>query len=368
VDISDITTFVERKRNDCEKLILEAAKNQSLTLESAAGLIKMNDRLARNLAQSFLKGESLVKLHAIKDLTELLTLFDKPTTEAEVFSKMRALIEEDELGAKNPEVRKTAKDIAQHVSELRGITVPIPPVNELYRTRSDIQARDIQLLAAIAEHSAICAEAVYDFVYSKLDYVGEGGENFQRALHTLLVGGGDCDDFAILTASLLRAIGYSIFLQFLPGHVFTGVVLARINPLANRKSDSSDKVIEYVLVPLDRHPFHLMNETFDVFDILFGRVEQILRKGITRLRETRTAKEAQADLQEFLDTELTEVSTEVAEMSQSSRRMFLTDSPIITEHMNGAEEIIEAFADQIKRALALEGVSFRVREARSQPL
>lgn len=60
-------------------------------------------------------------------------------------------------------------------------------------------------LAPARDHRAQ-ARAIQAWVQSNIPWVAEPGDQFHHPLRTLLSGGGDCDDHATLTASLLEAI------------------------------------------------------------------------------------------------------------------------------------------------------------------
>jgi hypothetical protein len=373
MSVAEIVAFIESKRVEVNKLLTRASNEMPFKMDAATVLPLLNDRLTRNLSLSFIKGDALVKLHALDDPTDSLVLSDRPMTDEEAFGRMRYLIEEDELGSKNPEIRKVAKDQVEAISRSLQISLPVPPVNELYRRRLSADPEAAEQTVMLARHCAVAAETLYDFVRTRIHYTGEGGENLQRALHTLMVGGGDCDDLAILMGSLIRSLGYSVYLKFLPGHVFAGVVLGRVRgPIAVEtlpreiRQDipgPSEKIYptEYVMLPLDPGSFRLMDCTFDVFDIFNGEFERIASEAVAKTRSALSGQKepVQTALQQFTDTELDKVAKQVSELSGESKRFLITDVRIQSDRLTHVKEISELFAQQTSAALRQEGISFR---------
>ncbi|MBW2984710.1 transglutaminase-like domain-containing protein [Candidatus Woesearchaeota archaeon] len=71
------------------------------------------------------------------------------------------------------------------------------------------------------------AKAIYYFVRDNFNYVSDPTkfEYVKTAKESLSVQGGDCDDSAVLLATLLEAIGVKTRLVFIPGHVFVQAYL-----------------------------------------------------------------------------------------------------------------------------------------------
>jgi hypothetical protein len=323
-----------------------------------------NDRLAQELSLSFIKGDALTKLHALESPWQPLEIFARSATEQEAYAIMRSLIEEDALGSKNPEVQKVAKDRVEAISKSLQISVPVPPANELYssRRRLMVQPRLAEETAMLAKHCAVGAEAIYDFVRATIHYTGEGGDNFKRALHTLMVGGGDCDCVAILLGALLRSLGYAVYLKLLPGHVFAGVVLGKVRgpiPVKDLPAEIREQVprqteglfvTDYVMVPLELSWFRLANEafdvTFDAFDIFNGEFERILTNTIREILTT-ADRDAQVGLQE-LSKELVNVTKHMSGLSGGSGRYVISDERIAGDKLVRFREIFELFDEQAK--------------------
>jgi len=71
--------------------------------------------------------------------------------------------------------------------------------------------------------SKICqAKALYYFVKDNMKYVSDpyAKEYVASPVETLKVGGGDCDDGALLLASLIKSIGIETKIIIIPGHAF----------------------------------------------------------------------------------------------------------------------------------------------------
>jgi transglutaminase-like putative cysteine protease len=79
------------------------------------------------------------------------------------------------------------------------------------------------------------ARAVHSFVQSNILYVNEPGDIWYDPLRVLWMGGGDCDDHAIVTAALLEALAFKTKITVLRRngrgfHVYCLVGLPRRNP------------------------------------------------------------------------------------------------------------------------------------------
>jgi len=368
MSVAEIVEEIEKKRDEVNRLVIRAIAEGLLPDEDEPVLRTLNEQLARRLSLSFIGGEALMKLNTLDDPTEALVLHERAMSDEQAFVKMRFLIEEDHLGSKFPDIRRTAIEL---VNSVRGsIAMPLAG-HELYRPLlSEDCPEDSEELGegrlALAKLYELGAQAIYDFVRTRIDYVSEGDEYFQRAQHTLMVKGGDCDDVAILTACLLRSIGCSVYLKFLPGHVLAGVVLLRLRhpvavktlpPEIRRKiprkfADGSIFPREYVYVPLDTGTFLLTatGPRFDVFDIFTGRFEGMFRETIT---------ESQKTMQEVMDKKgvFNRSVERITSFSDPHLRFPIPDPPFIPDPLTIVTETSQLLAIQANAVLSRESVS-----------
>jgi hypothetical protein len=106
------------------------------------------------------------------------------------------------------------------------------------------------------------ARRLYEYVREEINYVCDplGIEEVQSPETTLKLGGGDCDDKAVLLASLLKSIGFETCFFIAdtdndgyPDHVFTGVYLPDApeiyKPLQKKKLDDGKDLHDWI--PLD---------------------------------------------------------------------------------------------------------------------
>lgn len=368
MSVAEIVEEIEKKRDEVNRLVIRAVAEGLLSNEDEPILLTLNEQLARRLSVSFIGGEALVKLNTLDDPTEGLVLHERTMSDEQAFAKMRFLIEEDRLGSKFPDIKRTALDL---VNSVRGsIAMPLAGY-ELYRPLfSEDGPGDCEELGdgrlALAKLYELGAQAIYDFVRTRIDYVSEGDEYFQRAQHTLMVKGGDCDDVAILTACLLRSIGCSVYLKFLPGHVLAGVVLLRLRPpvavktlpseirrkIPRKFADGFIFPREYVYVPLDTGTF-LLTETgprFDVFDIFTGRFESMFQETIT---------ESQKTMREVMDKKgvFNRSVERITSFCDPCLRFPIPDPPFTADPLTLVSEISQLLAIQTNAVLSSQRIS-----------
>lgn len=78
------------------------------------------------------------------------------------------------------------------------------------------------------EGNRVCyAKAIFFFVRDNFEYVSDPYkyEYVKTAEESLVTGGGDCDDAAVLLANLMQAIGIETRFVFIPGHVYLQIKL-----------------------------------------------------------------------------------------------------------------------------------------------
>ena len=98
-----------------------------------------------------------------------------------------------------------------------------------------------RIAAESCPESNVChAKALYYFVRDNIDYVSDpvAKEYIASPIETIKVGGGDCDDGAVLLVGLLESVGIISEVVVIPNHA---LVRARI-PEASRKQKIGDWV------------------------------------------------------------------------------------------------------------------------------
>ncbi|MFW6220597.1 MAG: transglutaminase-like domain-containing protein [Nanoarchaeota archaeon] len=85
----------------------------------------------------------------------------------------------------------------------------------------EIKLSSTKIATDSCDDEKICqAKAIYYFVRDSFKYVSETDEYIQTPKEMVLSGGGDCDDFAVLLASKMLAIGIPVRFVFVPKHVY----------------------------------------------------------------------------------------------------------------------------------------------------
>ena len=115
---------------------------------------------------------------------------------------------------------------------LENKTIQITTKNDFYDaiTPSDpiIKQTADRIATLSCDGNRVCqAKAIYYFVRDNYDYVSDPTEKeyIKDPKELLATGGGDCEDGAILIASLLESIGVTTELVFIPGHALLRVIL-----------------------------------------------------------------------------------------------------------------------------------------------
>ena len=103
--------------------------------------------------------------------------------------------------------------IAEGAAGIRQTTRAMAQIVRDYRVDPNVRARAITIvqLSQPKDHPAEI-RALFDFVRNQIRYVGDvvGIETLQTPDKTLLLRAGDCDDKAILLATLLQSIGFPV--------------------------------------------------------------------------------------------------------------------------------------------------------------
>jgi transglutaminase-like putative cysteine protease len=85
----------------------------------------------------------------------------------------------------------------------------------------EIKLSSTKIASLSCQSEKICqAKAIYYFVRDNFNYVSETDEYYQTPKEMILSNGGDCDDFSILLASKMKAIGIPVRFVFVPRHVY----------------------------------------------------------------------------------------------------------------------------------------------------
>jgi hypothetical protein len=338
----ELVDFVEKKRKECSEKLQEWLKKAEITSETYQECALYNEQLSEILKTTFIKGEILVHEKIVDKFSELWKYEKKPQNEKEAFEVMRKLIIE---GSENPCIRKFALDIAERCSQNLGISVIVPPVEELYSIA--LIQEEMKYANVFINHCEKVARDIYECVRAKMVYVSDPPDDYyQRAYHTLEILNfkGDCDDLAILLCSLLRSIGYRTFLGFQPHHVFAGVVLAKLRPSAKDEKNS----IEYVEVPLDPqikdYEIKIGSQKihFNVFDILDGVFLNLLIRTIEEQKNSISEEDIKKTT-----SDVEEVLKRLTEFSRAT--IFFVDQPIV------ATKIVTIFKNELSKYLSLFG-------------
>lgn len=268
--MSDYIGLVEERREVARNFLQKMLNEGKISIEKYGEFLEKSERLGKTLTELLVAGKMLLENHIIRDLNELFRFSAKPKSDWELFLEMKRLIE-SELGSKNAYIQRIAATIARSTSERLKLpqNVPIhglyneklfclpekiveelvktryPPIEEfLNRLKSlydkmdkfGLSDKDKKTVKENLEGMMVTTFSMFhmqeiikdllEWVDCNITYVSEGGEWFKPALHTLIVGGGDCDCRAILLCSLLRSLGFKTYLGFLPNHVFPGVICA----------------------------------------------------------------------------------------------------------------------------------------------
>ena len=332
----ELVDLIEKKRKECNENLLYWLKQSEITNETYQECALYNEQLSEILKTTFIKGEILVQKNIVNKLSAFWEYEKKPQNEKEAFEVMKKLIKE---GSENPCIRKFALDIAEKCSQNMGISVIVPPVEELY-SYTLIQ-EESKYVNVFINHCVKVAREIYEYVRAKMVYVSDPPDDYyQKAYHTLEILNfkGDCDDLAILLCSLLRSIGYRTFLGFQPRHVFAGVVLPKFHPTEKNS-------IEYVEVPLDPqikdYEIRIGSQKihFNVFDILDGSFLNLLSRKIIE----QNTYVSDGDIKKITE-DIRKILKRLSDLSHAT--IYFIDQPI------AATKIVTIFQNEISKYLA----------------
>ncbi len=260
--MSEYASLVEEKREAVRNLLQDKLNEGKISIEEYSEFLEKSERLGKTLTELLVAGKTLFENSVIKDLSELFRFSVKPLSYEECFLEMKRLIE-GELGSKNTYIQRTAKSLVESASQTLNLgdapiymlyegiepyylhkrmvenvkliekmmSSPSPSelrelVNKLRKLQMDKE--DINRLLLMI-HAWAIVKKIFTWVNANIVYISDSPDDWYKpALHTLIVGGGDCDDRTILLCSLLRSIGFKTYVGFLPGHVFPGVILTKL--------------------------------------------------------------------------------------------------------------------------------------------
>lgn len=202
-----------------------------ISLNTYKKLIELNERLSHDLVAVFKESGKLIETGIVENISDLLKLEKKPASNEEAFIIMRKEIF-GPLGSKNAYIQSLAASIKDKLAQKYNFPQALV-VEPLYNDLciKYVPASEYEQKFLFFTHMYMLAKAIYIWVKEEISYISDPPDDwFKPALQTLIVRGGDCDDLAILLSSLWRSIGFKTYLGFLKGHVFPGVILARLSP------------------------------------------------------------------------------------------------------------------------------------------
>jgi hypothetical protein len=273
--MSEYASLVEKKREEVRNLLQDKLNKGQISIEEYSEFLERSEHLGKTLTELLFAGKTLFENSVIKDLSELFRFSVKPLSYEECFLEMKRLIE-GELGSKNTYIQRTAKSLVESASQTLNLgdapiymlyegiepyylhkrmveivksiekmmSSPSPSelrelVNKLRELQMDEE--DINRLLLMI-HAWAIVKKIFTWVNANIVYISDPPDDWYKpALHTLIVGGGDCDDRTILLCSLLRSIGFKTYVGFLPGHVFPGVILTKLRKVEVGKLPPEDR-------------------------------------------------------------------------------------------------------------------------------
>ncbi|MGB9694004.1 MAG: transglutaminase-like domain-containing protein, partial [Fervidobacterium sp.] len=258
---SEYASLVEEKREAVRNLLQDKLNEGKISIEEYSEFLEKSERLGKTLTELLVAGKTLFENSVIKDLSELFRFSVKPLSDEECFLEMKRLIE-GELGSKNPYIQRTAAFLVKLASQTLNLRGDAPaPIYMLYNakigplclherivklieknmsspselrelinilSKLKVNEEDINQLCLMF-HAWEIVKKIFTWAIANIIYISDPPDDWYKpALHTLIVGGGDCDDYTILLCSLLRSIGFKTYVGSLPGHVFPGVILTKL--------------------------------------------------------------------------------------------------------------------------------------------
>ena len=127
----------------------------------------------------------------------------------------------------NPEPNYTPTLAELNIPEMQIPEIDSPDIRNYLQTTSEIKqlADKVVTLSCPQTHKVCNAKALFYFVQKNFNYVNDPlhHEYYKTPQETLTSAASDCDDFSVLTASLLRSVGFPTRFVRVPGHIYLQV-------------------------------------------------------------------------------------------------------------------------------------------------
>jgi len=144
----------------------------------------------------------------------LLIGFVVPYYSIRINPEPKRIISIDEINLSVSEINLSSSHRINNVSDF---------LNFLEKDNPKIKYVADRVVSSACPYNKLCyAKALYYFVKNNFNYIPDprGIEYVKKPTETLVSRGGDCDDLALLLASLLESVGIKTRFVFIPRHVY----------------------------------------------------------------------------------------------------------------------------------------------------